>query len=300
MNPVALWIKAMRAPFFQASLVPVAVGTAVAYFEAGRIDWLLAVLAGLGTAAINGGTNLMNDYYDHKSGNDEAILHPTPFSGGSRMIQDGLLTARAVWIGGMISYLIASVIGAYLIFRCGPVILALGAIGAFLSFAYTAPPLKIGYRGAGELITGTLLGPLAVEGGYFVQTGIFSEIALWASLPVGLLVASILFVNQFPDFEGDRAAGKRHLVVRLGTAVASRFFVVLLTAVYITIALPSVVGPAPLWGLLGLVSIPLALFIAVKVLRLHNRPTQLTGAQAGTIALHLCTGICLCISYTVG
>ncbi|MHC4778484.1 MAG: prenyltransferase, partial [Planctomycetota bacterium] len=160
MNPVGLWIKAMRAPFFQASFIPVAVGSAVASFQTGSIDWLLAVLAGLGTAAVNGGTNLMNDYFDHVSGNDEAIKTPTPFSGGSRVIQEGILTPRAVFIGGAVSYLVAAAIGAYLLWHCGPWILAFGTVGAIFSFFYTAPPLKIGYRGAGELLTGFLLGPL--------------------------------------------------------------------------------------------------------------------------------------------
>ncbi|MHC4598263.1 MAG: 1,4-dihydroxy-2-naphthoate octaprenyltransferase [Planctomycetota bacterium] len=300
MNPVALWAKAIRAPFFQASFIPVAVGTAVAYFITGSLDWLLAVFAGLGTAAVNGGTNLMNDYYDHHSGNDEAIKTPTPFSGGSRMIQDGVLSPRAVFLGGLVSYAVAVAIGAYLLYRCGPWILALGGVGAFMSFFYTAPPLRIGYRGAGEVLTGILLGPLAVEGAYFVQTGAFSWIALCASLPVGLLVAGILFVNQFPDFEGDRAVGKRHLVVLLGTSTASKIFALLLLGVYVSIAVPTLLEVAPRWGFLGLVSAPLALFVAVKVLRTHDQPTRLVGAQAGTILLHLATGVVLCLAYALG
>ena len=134
MKKIGLWIRAARAPFFQAAIIPVVVGTAVAYWETGRIFWGLFLIAAVANAAINGGTNLANDYYDHISGDDVYNVHPTIFSGGSRVIQEGIISPRAMLTGAVISFAFAFVLSIYLIITRGILILWLALIGIFIGW----------------------------------------------------------------------------------------------------------------------------------------------------------------------
>ena len=208
-NFIKKWIVAIRAPFFTASAIPVLVGTALAWNMTGRFDWFKFILVLIGVPMFNAGTNLANDYYDHKTGNDEVNLTPTPFSGGSRVIQKGMVPPRQMLIGSFLFFGLGSVIGLYLnAVTPGNIILYLGIFGLLTGFFYTATPVLIGYRGIGELIVGLDLGVLAVIGAFYVQAQSLSWPAFWISLPIGFLVAGILYINQFPDYDADKAVNK--------------------------------------------------------------------------------------------
>ena len=117
-SKIALWMKASRAPFFQAAIIPVVLGGALAAFE-GSFSWLYLIIAAIGCAMINGGTNFINDYYDHRSLNDDVNIKLTPFSGGSRMIQEGLIPPRKIFHAGIICFLIAGIIGIFFLIKIG-------------------------------------------------------------------------------------------------------------------------------------------------------------------------------------
>lgn len=298
MQKVGLWIKAMRAPFFTASLVPVLVGSMVAYRQGEFSFWLFLVCL-VSTVAIQAGTNMTNDYFDHVSTDDEINQFPTPFSGGSRMIQEKLLTPRQVLTAAFVAFAIAFVAGMYLVLTRGLPLLALGLTGIALGYFYTALPLQLGYRGVGEMLVGILLGPLAVLAAYYVQMQQFSASALWASLPVGLLVATILYINEFPDYDADKAVGKNHLIVLLGPRLAVKGYIGLLTATYLTLIGGMIFDSVPYWGLIAFLTIPLALKGARVALANYDNPRQIVPAQASTIGLHLTLGILLSLAFVI-
>lgn len=296
MSKIKIWLKAIRAPFFQAAAIPATVGAVVAWRE-GVFHLGLFLLTLVGVVCINGGTNLVNDYYDHLSRDDDITKNITPFSGGSRVIQEGLLSAREVYAGALPFFAVALLIGFYLGLTRGVPVLILGALGLFVGYFYTASPLKLGYRGVGELLVGVTLGPLAVLGSYYVQAQRFSLGSFWASLPIGLLVAGILYINEFPDYEPDKAVGKNHLIVRLGPerAVGGYYFILALT--YLTIIVGALWGIMPMLALIALVTTPIAVK-AAGVARVHHSESQkLIPAMASTIVLHLSVGLLICLGY---
>jgi 1,4-dihydroxy-2-naphthoate octaprenyltransferase len=180
---MTIWLRAMRIQFLQASLIPVILGSVLAYRD-GAFSWELCGLIAFAIGTIHLGTNLANDYFDHISGADERNSNPTPFSGGSRVIQERLIAPHAIFIAAMIFYGIGVLLGLYLVFRTDWRLLWFGFFGVILSFFYTAPPLKLGYRGWGELLVGVLLGPLAVMGAYYVYTRTLTPQVFLLSLPI--------------------------------------------------------------------------------------------------------------------
>lgn len=286
----ALWLRAARAQFLQASLLPVGVGSALAYRD-GLFSWGWFWAAAASVGMIQIGTNLANDYFDHRSGADERNRHPTPFSGGSRVIQEGLLSPGAIFRGAMIAYALGAVIGLALAARAGWGLIGFGLAGVVLSYFYTAPPLKLGYRGFGEVLVGILLGPLAVGGAYYLFAGRVGLQALAASLPIGFLVAEILFINQVPDAESDAASGKRHWVVRAGRGRAARGYFMIAAGAYASLLAAVLSGLLPAWTLLGMAPLPLVASAGRILIRNNTRQDDLIRAMGMTIVAHLLTGL---------
>jgi len=194
-------IRVTRAPFFTATIVPTLLGAVIAWRE-GFFHGGYLILTLIGIVCINAGLATSNDYFDHLSGNDEDNQELTPFSGGSRTIQDGILSPRQMLMCSAFFYLIGIVIGLYLAAARGWVILGLGMAGVFLAFFHNAPPVRLYYLGpgVGELAVGVGCGPLVVLGSYYVQAQNLSYEVLWASIPVGLLITAVLYINEFPDY----------------------------------------------------------------------------------------------------
>jgi len=178
---------ATRLPFLTATLVPVALGIAAAATQH-RFNLGLAALTLLGAVAVHLGLNVANDVFDATSGADEYNVNPTLFSGGSRVIQYGLVSLRQMIAISAVAYAAAIAIGLYLASVAGWGLLWLGLAGVLISFFYTAPPLRLVHRGLGELATALGFGPIMVLGAYFVQTGHYALQPLVLSIPVALLV----------------------------------------------------------------------------------------------------------------
>jgi 1,4-dihydroxy-2-naphthoate octaprenyltransferase len=293
-------VEITRAPFFTAVVVSVLVGAVVAWSD-GFFHGGYLMLALLGIVCINAGLNMSNDYFDHLSGNDERNRELTPFSGGSRVIQKGILAAEQVLRISTLFYLAGIAIGIYLVIARGLGLLWIGVLGVFIAFFHNAPPVNL-YSlapGVGELAAGLGCGPLIALGSYYVQAQQFSWAALWASIPMGLLVSAILYINEFPDHDADRAVGKRTLVVALGRERAVWGYVILLVATFVTIVVGTVWGPFPYPVLVALLPLPLA-WRAIRGAQRHFGDTQaLLSTNALTIQLHLITGLLMCVGYFI-
>jgi 1,4-dihydroxy-2-naphthoate octaprenyltransferase len=292
------WVIAVRAPFLTASLVPVLLGTAIAWFTTGALYWgffLLTLFAGL---LIHSGTNIINDYADHRSGNDEVNREfIRPFSGGSRVIQLGLLSPLEVLSGGVFFYLLSAAIGFYLAWARGPLILALGAIGLVCGIFYTGGLFNWAKRGIGELLVGLNFGILMTLGAYYVQTQSFSWLPVIAAIPVSLLIAAVLYINEFPDYAADKQVGKNTLVVRLGRERAVILYNLIMVGVYLSIGVGVAAGVLPLTTLLGLVTLPLAVRAMQYARKHHSSSSDLVPANALTVISHLATGLLLTLAF---
>lgn len=294
------WVMALRVPFLTASIVPVLLGTAIAWFTTGTLYWgffFLTLLAGL---LIHIGTNVINDYADHKSGNDEVNREfVRPFSGGSRVIQLGLLTPLEVLSGGLLFFLLSALIGFYLAWTRGPLILVLGAIGFLSGMFYAGGPFNWAKRGTGELLVGLNFGILMTLGAYYVQTQSFSWVPVIAAIPVSLLIAAVLYINEFPDYTADKQVGKNTLVVRLGRGRAVILYALIMAGVYLSIGLGVATGALPLTALLGLITLPLAIRAIQYARKFHSSPFDLVPANALTVTSHLATGLLLTLAFLI-
>jgi len=295
------WIVAIRAPFFTASAIPVLVGTALAWNLTGKFSFYKFVLTLVGVPLFNAGTNLANDYYDHKTGNDEINTNLTPFSGGSRVIQNGVVPPKHMLIGSFLFFALGSIIGLYLnAVTPGNLILFLGIFGFLSGFLYTFTPILIGYRGWGEFLVGLNLGTLAIIGAYYVQAHTLSWATFWVSLPIGFLVAAILYINQFPDYEADKAVNKRHWVVRLGKKNAVYGYYFLISATYLVIAGSVIFKVVTPFALVSFLTLPKAVG-AIRILRSnYDRIAELIPAQAKTVQTHLLVGLLLSLGFVIG
>jgi 1,4-dihydroxy-2-naphthoate octaprenyltransferase len=296
-----IWLKAIRIPFATATIVPVALGSIVAWYDTDKFIWMRFWLAMLGAILIHIGTNLANDYFDHLSGCDKANPNPTPFSGGSRVIQEGLLSPRHILFVSLAAFISGSAIGLYLNYLCGGnVILLLGILGVSLGFFYTAKPLRIGYGSLGELAVGVGFGPLMVLGAYYVQAQTLAPKVFLISLPVGLLIALVLFINEFPDYQADKSVGKRTLVVILGKKNAVILYQILLILTYLTIIVLVVFKVLPPATLITLLGLPIALKAFMIAKKNYDKIYELLPANASTIGLHSLVGALLCVGFILG
>ncbi|MFQ5866916.1 MAG: 1,4-dihydroxy-2-naphthoate octaprenyltransferase [bacterium] len=298
MSKMMIWLKAIRPQFFTATLVPITLGAVIAWHQFGKFNWLFFLFALIGGLFIHAGLDLANDYFDHKSGVDEINRFSTPFSGGSRVIQERLLAPHQVLRGSIFCFLVGITIGLYLNFVLpGNVLLIIGIIGIFLAFFYNAAPIRIGYTGFGELSVGLGFGPVMVLGSYYVQAHQLSWLPFFASIPIGILIALVLYINEFPDYEADKQAGKRTLVVILGKKKAIKVYYLLLGFIYLWVILGVITKNFPYFALIIFITLPLCIK-AIRVAKSsYDKIYELLPANAATIGLHLTIGLLLSGSY---
>lgn len=295
-----LWtiFLATRLPFLTATLIPVGLGGVVAARD-NAFHTLWFVLALVAAMAVHLGLNMANDIFDDTNGADAANVTPTPFSGGSRVLQYGLVTRRAMISGCVALYALSIGLGLFLAAERGWGLLGIGAVGLVLSLAYSAPPLRLVHRGLGEPVTALGFGPVMAVGTYFACTGRWSWQPVLASLPVALLIALVLYVNQIPDRAGDAAAGKRTLIVRFSPTQVQAGYAITVAAAYLCIVAEVVAGVTPVWTLLALVTLPLAWRVRNGLRANYGDPYALMPTMQSNILLHLATGLLLVIGYVI-
>lgn len=238
------WFLACRPHLKPVTVFPVVVGILVAGRD-GFFDPWLALWTMLGSLAIHAGTDMANDYYDYVMYRGDA-----PFTGGSGVIQAGWLSPDSLRRGAWVSFGFGAVVGLYLAWRSGWPALAMGLVGIASGLFYTAPPVRYGYRGLGELMVGINMGLILVMGSYYVQTRAMTLDAALASLPLTSLVALILYAESIHDIEEDRATGKHTLAARLGEGRALRLYLGWVAATALMVAAGVAAGKLP-WLTLG-------------------------------------------------
>jgi len=260
---VQAWLQASRLPFYVATFIPLFIG------------WVLAIKAGsparpgrfllvfLGSFMVHLLTNLADDYFDHLLGTDagESI-------GGSRVIQEGKISPKTMLRVIIGLYIFAFVIAFVIVLGFKLYLLAIPILfAAFSSFFYVAPPIRYGYHGLGELFVGINMGPIMVVGTYWVIMGRPDWVPLLMSIPIGLMVASILYYQSLPDMKTDEAAGKFTLAVRLGKQGAFWGLILFFALIYLSIIMLIVYGLLSWLGLFFCVSIPLFIRLIRIVMR---------------------------------
>ncbi len=294
---VLVWLRALRLPFISASLLQVLLGAAIAYSESNSFDPLIFSMTLVGVSLIHLGANLLNDYFDSISGCDFLNREPTPLSGGSRVIQEGLITPQSILRVASILLACGSLLGLALnSFVPGNRVLILGAVGLLIAFFYTAGPVKLSYRGLGEVSVFISFGPLLVGGAYLCQTGEIGSMTLLVSVPPGLLVASILLVNEVLDAKSDKLAGKKTLVVVLGERRGYQLFLCVHLLAYLWIGLGTILGLYHTAALACLIPLIFSLKFLVLPLVINSRQALLNASRTAILA-HIATGGLLALSF---
>ena len=285
------YMKALRAPFLAGSIIPVIIGSSFA-FTKGNFSFLIFFISILGVASLHLGANLLNDYYDAR-GSDRINLRLTPFSGGSRVIQDKQIAPKIVLLMALSFFSLGIAVGICFVYMGKPLVIMIGLFGFAAGWTYSAPPLQLMSRGWGEFLIFFAFGPFVTLGTYYVMSGSLSWPAFALGFPQGFLIAEVIWINQFPDYQADKDTGKKNLVVRLGPAISRYLYCLIMLLAFI--ALIFLVGITGLSSLvmIGFISFPLA-FRAMRILwREYLSHEGLIPAQALTIQTLIAQGLLL-------
>jgi 1,4-dihydroxy-2-naphthoate octaprenyltransferase len=298
-NPLARYIAATRPPFLTASLMACLIGLATAWHSEPAFDIPLALVTLLFALLAQGGVNVLNDYYDALNGTDGMNTGRIfPFTGGSRFIQNGVMSAAEMRNYGFALFAGVALAGLWLMARSAPQLMYVGLAGLFIGWAYSAPPFKLNSRGWGELCVAA--GFLAITVGTdFVQRKGFSAVPFIVGMPYALLVANLLYINQFPDRTADTAAGKLHWVARLDVQKARWGYVLIVALAYIWLLACVVLGWLPLLALIALFALPLSVQAARLLLRHAAQPQQLGDAIKLTIGAMMVHGTLLSLALLI-
>jgi 1,4-dihydroxy-2-naphthoate polyprenyltransferase len=251
-NQFQIWWLAIRPRTLPAAAAGVVAGTALALHD--HAFRLLPALAALLVALLlQIGSNLANDVFDYERGSDSGRRH-----GPVRVTQSGLLSPSQVKAGMLVVFASAGLLGLYLAFNSGWVVVLIGLAAIFSAVLYTGGPFPLGYYGLGDLFVFLFFGLACVSGTYFVQAGMVSSAAWWMSLPVGLIIVGILVVNNLRDLESDRLAGKHTLAALLGGSFAKGEYLAYLLVAFLCLPVLCAFGVLPWEALLCWLALPLA------------------------------------------
>ena len=296
-----IFFLASRPKFLVASAAPVLVGSALGFAVTATFSPYLFILALLAAMALHTGSNLANDYFDHTSRNDWLNRNPTPFSGGSRFIQDGILSPKTILLLSLLALTIGSAIGIFIEYLTRSIfILTLGLIGLLGGFFYTAPPIRLGYRSIGEPVIALLFGILPVYGSYYLQTQVIDIIPLTPAVIVGILIFLVILINEFPDVAADAAVNKRTLVVRFGVPTSIWIYRIALISSYLVATLAMLIyRPFVFAGFLYLLTLPIVI-VAIKTANKEDllKPGRYRASQL-TVFLHTLGSLTLIAGFII-
>ena len=299
LSPFWLALRTTRLPFLSATAVPVLLGIAVAASH-GAFTWWTALLTVIGAAFAHLAINVTNDIFDTLSGADDANPTPTQFSGGSRVAIYDLVSVRGLAVLAGALFAAAVAIGLLLVVVTGSAtLLWIGVAGIALGIAYTAPPLKLVYRGLGEVAVAIGFGPIMLLGAYVVQTGRIDPEAVILSLVPGILIALILFVNEIPDRLSDARAGKRTLPTRFSPSVILGAYLVAGLAAFGIIVVGIFTGLLPWPTLIALAAVPLVLRVHAGLRANYDSPYALMATMGLNVNVNLVVGGLLLLAYVV-
>ncbi len=293
---LGVFIRAARLPFLTGSLMPVALAGALAIYQGRWGGFFYFCLTMLGVAALHTGGNLINDYYD-SFGSDPLNRYATPFSGGSRVIQEGEMSAEAVRNLAYLCLGVGVVCGLVLVSSGRPWVAVLGLFGLAAAYLYSAAPVQLMSKGLGEMTIFLAFGPMLTLGAFYAITGAVTPAGFYVGLPLAFLITAILWINEFPDLEADTAAAKEHLVARLGLERSRQIYAGLMLAPFLSLPplLPLLHFPGHL--LAGLVALPLAVDAVRQAWTTEPTTEEFVAIQALTIKTHFLLGVSLTLAF---
>jgi 1,4-dihydroxy-2-naphthoate octaprenyltransferase len=274
------WVAGARPRTLGAAIAPVAVGTAAAYADADDVIWWRAALALVVALGLQVGVNYANDYSDGVRGTDARRAGPL------RLTASGLAAPAAVRNAAVLAFAVAAIAGLVLAIAVDLRLLIIGAACLAAGALYTGGPRPYGYSGLGEVAVLVFFGIVATAGSAYVQVEEVPAAAWWAGLALGLVACGVLLTNNIRDVDGDRAAGKRTLAVRVGAPAARRLYVACLVGAFAAVVAVGMIHPL---ALLGLLAVPLAIRPARLVLT-ATAPPALVAALVATVRLELVVG----------
>ncbi|MGC9341848.1 MAG: prenyltransferase [Bacteroidales bacterium] len=275
------------------SLIPAVLGGLIGFYS-GYFDWTIFILATVGIIMAHSAADFVDDYYDFINGNlgnKEQQFHDSPLIRGE-------ITLRQVMIATIICLVIAFAAGIYLLLEVGLPVLYLMLAGTFIVLFYTAPPIRLNYRGLGETMLFFAFGPMIVFGSYYVLSGKFSWEPVFASIPLGIFTMNVGIVSNTFDYDDDVKSGKKCIPVRFGQKNAVRIIIIGTFIAYISLIVGVIFNYLPVWSLLTLLGIPLAVNTIRLTLR-YDDTEYYTPAMSKAIALTSVTGLLLIISYLI-
>ena len=289
---ISSWLRAIRIRFLLASVIAVTTGLTISYWRTGQVDPFSGILTYIGVVFLHASVDLLNDYWDHRRGIDSTTTR-TKFSGGTGVLPEKLLNPRAVYSAGIVFLILGAAIGTYFVVTKGiTVAIILGFAVAAIYFYSTS----IVNAGLGELFV-AIKGAMIVLGTFYVQTTTLDPAAAQIGIIVGLLSATVLFINAFPDYAADKSGGRRTLVIVLGRRNATRVFPLFFIAAYGLIVASVLVGYATIYTLISLGSFPLALRALMQLRGKNVEANDLVPAMASTVTYSRVTGFLLAFSF---
>ena len=297
---MSIWIQALRLHYVPTSIFPALLGSVIAWSRFGKFNAWCFFLVIVGVTLHHIGLNMIDDVFDYIHAVDRSRgKEKNPYTGGSGVLTDKLLPVHQVLSVAILCYLLGIVIAVYLTIFVGWPVLMFAAIGIFSSVFYTMPPIRYGYRGFGELSLLINFGPLISLSAFYVQTRSIAWEPFIISLVPGFLMWSMIVINEIPDYEEDRVAGKLNLVARHGRKPAVMLYVAGLICAYSTMLLSVFFGLTPAGVLLGLLTIPIA-YNSYRLLKEHYLDTlKIAPANLATIKIHALTLVFLIIGYLI-
>ncbi|MBW4665023.1 MAG: 2-carboxy-1,4-naphthoquinone phytyltransferase [Chroococcus sp. CMT-3BRIN-NPC107] len=287
-----LWMAAIKPPMYSVAIIPIWVGTAVAFAETQVFQvWHFATFL-LSAILIVAWINLSNDVFDSETGIDKNKAHSLVNLTGNKPL--------IFWLGNL--FLASGLLGIFAIafWQKDVTIISLIFACCGLGYTYQGPPFRLGYQGLGEIICFICFGPLAVAAAYYSQAQSFSMTSLSASIVVGVATSLILFCSHFHQIADDLTAGKKSPIVRLGTLKAANLLPWLGGSIYLLTTILTILGSFPIWTLLIWLSCPLANKLVQHVQENHNRPEKVSNCKFIAVALHFWSGLLLSLGFMIG
>ncbi|KOP23522.1 1,4-dihydroxy-2-naphthoate octaprenyltransferase [Hapalosiphon sp. MRB220] len=273
-----LWMAAIKPPMYSVAIMPIWVGTAVAFAETNILNWVVFGVFLAAAILILAWENLSNDVFDSETGIDQNKHHSLVSLTGNKLL--------IFWLGNL--FLCLGLLGILAIawWQRDWTVIGLILVCCALGYVYQGPPFRLGYQGLGEILCFFAFGPIGMSAVYYSQTQSWSIQNLAASVIVGIATTLILYCSHFHQVTDDLAAGKRSPIVRLGTERGAQVLVWFTASIYVLTLLFVLGGIFPVWTLLNWLSLPFAIKLCRHVLQNHNKPEQVSNCKFIAVAVH--------------